>query len=68
VWMTSNWLLFTSTTFIIGVARYTLIMFPLFILFSLLSARRSWRRILTVWSLLFLALFTALYVEGHWVF
>jgi hypothetical protein len=68
VWMTCNWLLVASTTFIIAVARYTLIMFPLFILFSLLSTRQSWRRILTVWSLLFLALFTALYVEGHWVF
>jgi hypothetical protein len=68
VWMACNWLLFTSTTFIIGVTRFTLIMFPLFILFSLLSKRRSWRRIITVWSLLFLALFTGLYVEGHWIF
>jgi hypothetical protein len=68
VWMIGNWLLFTSTTFIIGVARFTVIMFPLFILFSLIASRRSWRRIITVWSLLFLALFTGLYVEGHWVF
>ncbi|PYS59825.1 MAG: hypothetical protein DMF74_20325 [Acidobacteria bacterium] len=68
VWMIGNWLLFTSTTFIIGVARFTVIMFPLFILFSLIASRRSWHRIITVWSLLFLALFTGLYVEGHWVF
>ena len=68
VWMIGNWLLFTSTTFIIGVARFTVIMFPLFILFSLIASRRSWHQIITVWSLLFLALFTGLYVEGHWVF
>lgn len=68
VWMTCNWLLFTSTTFIVGVARFTVIMFPLFILFSTLAARPTWYTILTVWSLLFLALFTGLYVEGHWVF
>lgn len=67
-WMAFNWLLFTSTTFIIGVARFTVIMFPLFILFSLLSKHLIWRSALTVWSLLFLALFTGLYVEGHWVF
>src|SRR2546421_607768 len=68
VWMIGNWLLFTSTTFIIGVARFTVIMFPLFILFSLIASRRSWHRISTVWSLFFLAFFTGLYVEGHWVF
>lgn len=68
VWMIFNWLLFTSATFLIGVARYTLIMFPLFIIFSAISARRFWYAVITVWSLLFLALFTGLYVEGHWVF
>ena len=68
VWMICNWLLFTSTTWVISVARYTLTMFPLFILFSLIASRRGWHRIITVWSLLFLALFTGLYVEGHWVF
>lgn len=68
VWMICNWLLFASTTFVISAARYTLTMFPLFILFSLLAKNQIWRRILTVWSLLFLALFTGLFVEGHWVF
>jgi hypothetical protein len=66
-WMIGNWLLFTSTTFIIGVSRFTLVMFPLFILFSALSARRIWYTAITVASLLYLALFTGLYVEGHWV-
>jgi len=68
VWMVCNWLLFTSTSFIIGVSRFTVVMFPLYILFSRLSARRIWYTTITVWSLLFLALFTGLYVEGHWIF
>jgi hypothetical protein len=68
VWMVCNWLLFTSTGFITGMSRFTVVMFPLYILFSRLSAQRFWYATITVWSLLFLALFTGLYVEGHWVF
>ena len=68
VWMVCNWLMFTSTGFILGVSRFDVVMFPLYILFSKLSERRSWYTAITVWSLLFLALFTGLYVEGHWIF
>lgn len=68
VWMICNWLLFTSTGFITGVSRFTVVMFPLYILFSRLAVRRIWYAAITTWSLFFLALFTALYVEGHWVF
>src|SRR5437867_3271346 len=68
VWMACNWLLFASTTFILGAARFSLILFPLFILFALLSMRKVWYATITVWSLLFLALFTGLYVEGHFVY
>jgi Mannosyltransferase (PIG-V) len=68
VWMAGNWLLFTSTTFILGAARFSVILFPLFIVFSLLSMRKVWYAAITVWSLLFLALFTGIYVEGHFVY
>ncbi len=68
VWMTGNWLLFTSTTFLLGVPRFTMVMFPLYLIFSKLSANRLWYWAITVWSLLYLALFTGLYVEGHFVF
>ena len=68
VWMVCNWLMFTSTGFILGVSRFTVVMFPLYLLFSRLSERRIWYAAITVWSLLFLALFTGLYVEGHWIF
>jgi len=68
VWMVAHWLMFTSTGHIIGLSRFTLVMFPLFFLFARLSAHRAWHAAITAWSLLFLALFTGLYVRGHWVF
>ena len=67
MWMTGNWLLFTSTTFLISVPRFTVVMFPLYMMFSRLSGNRLLYGLITVWSLLYLALFTGLYVEGHWV-
>jgi Gpi18-like mannosyltransferase len=68
MWMTGNWLLFASVTFLESMPRYTLTMFPLFILFGLFAANRFWNFVLTVWSLLFLALFTSLFMRGWWAF
>ena len=69
VWMAANWLLFVSTSFILSVPRYTLVMFPLFILMALAAARNWWAQILfTVWSVLYLALFASLFVRGWWAF
>jgi len=34
----------------------------------LLGENRFWRVAITVWSLLFLALFTALFMRGGWAF
>jgi hypothetical protein len=68
VWATGNWLLFNAVTFIESAPRYTLVLFPLFILFGLLSRNRFWNAIITVWSLLFLALFAAVFVRGWWAF
>lgn len=68
MWMTGNWLLFASVTFLESMPRYTLTMFPIFILFGLLAANRFWNFVLTVWSLLFLALFTSLFMRGWWAF
>jgi hypothetical protein len=67
-WMTLNWLGIASLTFIQSAPRYSLTMFPIFILFALWSANRFWNAVITVWSLLFLALFTSLYVRGWWAF
>ena len=68
MWMTGNWLLFASVTFLESMPRYTLAMFPIFILFGLLAANRFWNVVLTVWSVLFLALFTSLFMRGWWAF
>jgi Dolichyl-phosphate-mannose-protein mannosyltransferase len=68
MWMTGNWVLVTSATFLSGTPRYTLLMFPIFMLFALLAANRFWNAILTVWSLLFFAFFSSLYAWGHWAF
>jgi hypothetical protein len=43
-------------------------MFPIFILFALLGRNRFWNAVITIWSLLFLALFTSLFVRGWWAF
>jgi hypothetical protein len=68
IYMTVNWLLFASVTFLESMPRYTLTMFPIFILFGLLGENRFWRAAITVWSLLFLALFASLFVRGGWAF
>jgi Dolichyl-phosphate-mannose-protein mannosyltransferase len=68
-WMTLNWLLWTSTKFVLSVPRYTLVLFPAYILFARAAGSRSvWGAVITVWSLLFLALFVARFVQGQWAF
>ena len=64
--MTLNWLLITSTTILLSTPRYILVLFPMFILFALLSTRPFWNRLITVWSLMFLALFAGLFGSGQW--
>jgi hypothetical protein len=48
--------------------RYTLVMFPLFILLALLGRNRYGYTAVTVWSLLFLSLFAGEFVQGRWAF
>jgi hypothetical protein len=68
VWMTGNYFLVTCVSFLESVPRYALTLFPIFILFGMLSANRVWRGFLTVMSILFLALFLSLFVRGWWIF
>jgi Gpi18-like mannosyltransferase len=68
VWMTGNWLLFTSTSFILSVPRYTLVLFPLYILFACQAQNRFWFTVINVWSLLFFSLFVSLFAQGKWAF
>lgn len=69
LWMTCNWLLINSTSFVLSVPRYLLTFFPIFILFARAgTGRRFWFAALTVASLLFLALYAERFVRGLWAF
>ena len=69
VWMVCNWLLFVSTSFVLSVPRYTLTLFPLFILMSLAAVKNWWVNVLFMsWSMLFLAVFTIQFFRGWWAF
>jgi hypothetical protein len=68
-WMTCNWLLWTCTKFVLSVPRYTLVLFPAYIIFARVSARRPTAgALIAVWSLLFLALFLMRFSQGYWAF
>lgn len=68
VWMVGNWLLCTSTSFIMSMPRYILIMFPMYILFARAARDQRWRMAITVWSLMFMGMFISLFVQGRWAF
>ena len=68
VWTTLNMLLFISTSFIQSTPRYTLILFPMFIMFARAAVQPLWQTVIPVWSLLFLAFFVSLFVQGKWAF
>lgn len=68
MWMAGNWLLFTSTSFIMSVPRYTLTLFPIYILFAHAAQDRRWFAVITTWSLLFMGLFISLFVQSRWAF
>ncbi len=69
IWMFGNWLLVTSTSFVVSVPRFTLTLFPLFLLVgSLCKGRRILPAIVTVWSLLYLGLYAGRFARGLWAF
>jgi len=68
MWMTGSWILSASVSFFRSMPRYTLTMFPIFILLALLGRNRFWAGVITVWSLLFFALFAVLFARGEWAF
>lgn len=69
VWMLANCLLFVSTSFVMSVPRYTLTLFPIFLLMALAARKYEYLKILIIlWSILNLALFTTQFVRGWWAF
>jgi Gpi18-like mannosyltransferase len=67
-WITINWIGFTSLSFIQSAPRYTLVCFPIFMLFALLGKNRFWLGLISAWSLLFFTLFAILFARGWWAF
>lgn len=68
VWAAGNLLLVASTSFVLSVPRYALAIFPIYIMFAHAAQKTIWRNLIMVWSILFLGLFIALYVQGRWAF
>lgn len=69
VWITCNWLLINSTSFILSVPRYMLTLFPVFILFAQFCTGRRWAfAAFTVVSLLYFGLYSSRFVQGLWAF
>jgi Gpi18-like mannosyltransferase len=64
VWMASNWLLITSTSFILSVPRYSLLLFPISILLARATTKRVWFVFLSAAAIQLLVLFTVLFVIG----
>jgi Gpi18-like mannosyltransferase len=62
------WMLAVATSFWISIPRYVLSMFPMFMLFALLSHKKAVTIMLTVVSFAALAFFTWLFATGEWAF
>jgi hypothetical protein len=68
VWMAGNWLLFTSTSFVISVPRYSLTLFPLFAWFALATRRVDRVVSLSLISLAAFFWFATQFAQGQWAF
>lgn len=68
MWMASNWLIIAMQSWDMSAPRLVLAMFPIFMLEAMVSRNRLASAALTVWSILFLALFCGEFFKGHWAF
>ncbi|MFI5322154.1 MAG: mannosyltransferase family protein [Thermodesulfobacteriota bacterium] len=64
----TTWLMVTSTWFWLSIPRYTLSMFPIFIVLSLLGRRREVNYLLIFISLTLYAVFLAQFIRFNWAF
>jgi Gpi18-like mannosyltransferase len=64
----ATWLLVTSTWFWLSIPRYTLSMFPIFIVLSLLGRRREVNYLVIFISLTLYAIFLAQFIKFNWAF
>jgi hypothetical protein len=67
-WMAGNWLLFTSTSFLLSMPRYTLTLFPLMILMALVTRRTAALIAVSAVSLVGFVYFAWRFATGSWAF
>ena len=67
-WMGVNWLLFVSTSFVLSVPRYVLVLFPLYAWFAILAERRWAGLAIGAASVGLLLWFSARFATGAWAF
>ena len=67
-WITVTWLGFSCVTFVQSSPRFSLALFPVFILLALAAQNRVWNALITMWSLLLLGLFASLLARTWWAF
>lgn len=69
VYMLLSWLVVASTSYWLSMPRYTLSMFPIFIILAVIADKREvWHYLLTVAFLLFFSFFLILFTQGYWAF
>lgn len=68
VWVLLNMVLFASTSWIQSTPRYVLTLFPIFLLLAMIDRQVWLSRLLSAWSLVWMAWFTALFALGRWAF
>jgi hypothetical protein len=72
VYLTVSTFLLLSTTVarwpLQSLPRYSLVLFPIFLLLGLLGANRHWHRLILIVSAPLLGMYTALFATWYWVF
>jgi Gpi18-like mannosyltransferase len=68
VYMLLTWAAATSTSFMRSTPRYSLSLFPIFILLALIARRSEINYIITVVFILFYGLFLITFAQGGWAF
>jgi hypothetical protein len=68
IYTLASFLLFSSTSFVMSIPRYALVVFPIFLALAKLANNKILFLLFTLYSLIFLIIFTTLFVSGHWAF
>lgn len=68
VWMAGNLVLFTSTSFVLSVPRYSLVLFPLFVWFAILAGSRRTGVLMASASAILLIVLAGRFALGAWAF